>query len=481
LASAVVARSAPARGAEPNLNCPFLGAAEDRQLDLTVGRVERLEQVVRASDRTTGRLHDQVALGDAGPRCWAVVFHVLYEQSVGFRKTDGPPQPARDMCRRDADPEPNPRCRLTAGQRVHAGAQTGVCRDREVEALAEPVGVHSEHPAVGADDRSAGRTWQQRRVMFDVSRDSTTSRAAEAALDAGHEAQRDPQTPSAGVGEREDRGADAGSTVGRPLDGRRVSNVDLDDCEVAVDVCPTDLAVGRAPIGERDPHLLAADVVRVRQHLSAADHDAGSDAPALPDADDRGSGLLGHPSDLCLDLVENSHRILRVTSNLQVTTHYLRREAIVDTLYAMSEQDRSVRGHASSPLAEALGRVGDRWMLLVVHTLLGGPRRFNDLLEQTPGIAPNVLSDRLKRLERDSLVVSRPYTERPPRAAYELTAEGKELAGALRLLADWGARHALPAEAPRHRLCGTVIEARWYCPTCDRLVEDEPEIEMHFL
>jgi DNA-binding HxlR family transcriptional regulator len=147
----------------------------------------------------------------------------------------------------------------------------------------------------------------------------------------------------------------------------------------------------------------------------------------------------------------------------------------------MSEQNRSVREPASSPLAEALGRVGDRWTLLVVHALLGGPRRFNDLLEQIEGIAPNILSARLKRLERDGLLVSRLYTERPPRATYELTADGRELAGALRLLADWGARHALPAEAPRHQVCGTVIEARWYCPTCDRLVEDEPETQMQFL
>jgi DNA-binding HxlR family transcriptional regulator len=147
----------------------------------------------------------------------------------------------------------------------------------------------------------------------------------------------------------------------------------------------------------------------------------------------------------------------------------------------MSEQERPRPERASSPLAEALMRVGDRWTLLVVQALLDGPRRFNVLLEQIPGIAPNILSERLKRLERDALLVSRPYTDRPPRAAYELTAEGMELAGTLRLLAQWGARDADPAEAPRHSACGTPVEARWYCPTCDHLVEDEPEIEMHYL
>jgi DNA-binding HxlR family transcriptional regulator len=89
-------------------------------------------------------------------------------------------------------------------------------------------------------------------------------------------------------------------------------------------------------------------------------------------------------------------------------------------------------------------RVGDRWTLLVVQALLARPRRFNELLEDIPGIAANILSQRLKRLEHEALVVSRPYSERPPRAAYELTAEGKELAGALRLLAQWGTRHTLP-------------------------------------
>ena len=147
----------------------------------------------------------------------------------------------------------------------------------------------------------------------------------------------------------------------------------------------------------------------------------------------------------------------------------------------MSEQQSAVREDAPSPLADALMRVGDRWTLLVVQALLAGPRRFNELLEDIPGIAANILSQRLKRLEPEARLVSRPYSERPPRAAYELTAEGKELAGALRLLAQWGAHHALPAEAPRHQACGTPLEARWYCPTCDHLVEDEPELEMQFL
>jgi DNA-binding HxlR family transcriptional regulator len=124
-----------------------------------------------------------------------------------------------------------------------------------------------------------------------------------------------------------------------------------------------------------------------------------------------------------------------------------------------------------TPLSEAVDRVGDRWTLLLVDALLGGPRRFNDLLEDLPGLAPNILSHRLKHLEREGVLVARPYSQRPPRFGYELTAAGRELAGALRLLAQWGARSE-SAEAPRHAACGTAMEARWWCPTCARVVDE---------
>jgi DNA-binding HxlR family transcriptional regulator len=126
----------------------------------------------------------------------------------------------------------------------------------------------------------------------------------------------------------------------------------------------------------------------------------------------------------------------------------------------------------ASALAAALERVGDRWTLLIVEALLDGPRRFGDLLEAVTGIAPNILTQRLRHLEREAIVVSRPYSERPPRLAYELSAAGAELAGALRLLADWGARHADSAEPLRHAVCGTTLEARWWCPSCELPVEE---------
>src|SRR5207247_10469391 len=121
--------------------------------------------------------------------------------------------------------------------------------------------------------------------------------------------------------------------------------------------------------------------------------------------------------------------------------------------------------------------VGDRWSLLLVEALLDGPRRFNELAEAIPAIAPNILTDRLRRLERERIVVATPYQQRPPRMSYALAADGRELASALRLLADWGARQTGSAEPLHHETCGTALETRWWCPTCAIAVGDEQAAE----
>ena len=141
---------------------------------------------------------------------------------------------------------------------------------------------------------------------------------------------------------------------------------------------------------------------------------------------------------------------------------------------AMAEDPRP------SPLQAALARVGDRWSLLVVETLLDGAKRFNELQSVLPGIAPNILSDRLKRLERERVLIASPYSRRPLRLSYELTAEGRELAGALRLLADWGSRPG-SADGLRHEACGTALEARWYCPTCARTIAEHEAPELRLM
>lgn len=138
------------------------------------------------------------------------------------------------------------------------------------------------------------------------------------------------------------------------------------------------------------------------------------------------------------------------------------------------------------PLDAALGRVGDRWSFLIVEALLDGPLRFNDLAAAVAGIAPNILTDRLRRLEREGVVIGRRYSERPARLAYALSQDGQELAGVLRLLAAWGsavstgASGASASEGMRHLACGSTLEARWYCPTCSQVVDDEEASSLRY-
>lgn len=129
---------------------------------------------------------------------------------------------------------------------------------------------------------------------------------------------------------------------------------------------------------------------------------------------------------------------------------------------------------AADALSEALALVGDRWSLLVVDALIDGPKRFADLDVAIPGIATNVLAQRLKQLESDGVLMAAPYNRRPIRYSYSLTGSGRDLAGAMRLLAQWSAdHHGGVAHPPIHPACGTPLAARWWCPTCEQPAEAE--------
>ncbi len=98
--------------------------------------------------------------------------------------------------------------------------------------------------------------------------------------------------------------------------------------------------------------------------------------------------------------------------------------------------ERSYRQYC--PIANALDLVGDRWALLVVRDLFLGPKRFTDLRVGLPGIGTNVLTDRLKGLERAGVI--RRHVLPPPAAStvYELTSYGRELEEPMVALARWG-------------------------------------------
>jgi DNA-binding HxlR family transcriptional regulator len=146
---------------------------------------------------------------------------------------------------------------------------------------------------------------------------------------------------------------------------------------------------------------------------------------------------------------------------------------------APTETSAPIDAHLLTHVGHVAERLGDRWSLVVITALLAGPMRYGELHEGIEGIAPNILSARLRKLHENGLVVSSPYSERPRRFEYRLTAEGEELADALRLLADWSARRSEGerAQAPSHAICGSPLELRWWCSTCAEEAapaEDEP-------
>jgi DNA-binding HxlR family transcriptional regulator len=103
---------------------------------------------------------------------------------------------------------------------------------------------------------------------------------------------------------------------------------------------------------------------------------------------------------------------------------------------------------SACPVAGALDLVGDKWTLLVVRDLLRGKRRYGDRAASAERIPTNILADRLRRLEQAGLVERRQYSERPPRFEYRLTRMGKDLAPAVRTLAEWGVRYVPGTRVP---------------------------------
>jgi DNA-binding HxlR family transcriptional regulator len=89
-------------------------------------------------------------------------------------------------------------------------------------------------------------------------------------------------------------------------------------------------------------------------------------------------------------------------------------------------------------IAQTLDVIGDRWTLLVLRDLMSGLHRYGDILESCAGMSPNVLSDRLKRLEADSLVHRLYQKGLPPKVEYTLTEKGWAVRPILLAMLGWG-------------------------------------------
>ena len=108
--------------------------------------------------------------------------------------------------------------------------------------------------------------------------------------------------------------------------------------------------------------------------------------------------------------------------------------------------ERVYKSQEWCPIARTLDILGDRWTMLVLRDLVLGLSKFGIILESLEGISPNLLADRLKRLEQLAIVERVFYSDHPPRAEYRLTEKGRALGPVLHALSVWGTAYELSEE-----------------------------------
>jgi DNA-binding HxlR family transcriptional regulator len=90
------------------------------------------------------------------------------------------------------------------------------------------------------------------------------------------------------------------------------------------------------------------------------------------------------------------------------------------------------------PVATTLSLIGSKWKLLIIRNLLVRPWRFNELQKSLDGISQKVLTDSLRAMEKDGIIVRTSYPEVPPRVEYSLSELGKSMRPILESMQVWG-------------------------------------------
>jgi DNA-binding HxlR family transcriptional regulator len=104
---------------------------------------------------------------------------------------------------------------------------------------------------------------------------------------------------------------------------------------------------------------------------------------------------------------------------------------------------------ATCPSRTSLARIANKWTAMVVIALSADRMRFRDLRTTVDGISAKVLTETLRDLERDGIVIRHVYAEVPPRVEYELTALGRTLHAPLQALGLWAEEHFTEVLAAR--------------------------------
>jgi len=90
------------------------------------------------------------------------------------------------------------------------------------------------------------------------------------------------------------------------------------------------------------------------------------------------------------------------------------------------------------PVATTISLIGSKWKLLILRNLMVRPWRFNELRRDLEGISQKVLTDSLRSMEDDGIVIRTVYAEVPPRAEYSLSELGKSMKPILDAMEAWG-------------------------------------------
>jgi DNA-binding HxlR family transcriptional regulator len=96
---------------------------------------------------------------------------------------------------------------------------------------------------------------------------------------------------------------------------------------------------------------------------------------------------------------------------------------------------------AACPTRQVIGRVGDKWSLLVLYALATGTKRFSQLRSEVEGISQKMLTQTLKAMERDGMVHRHAYATIPPKVEYSLTSLGQSLGSAVAVVRQWAYAH----------------------------------------
>lgn len=107
-------------------------------------------------------------------------------------------------------------------------------------------------------------------------------------------------------------------------------------------------------------------------------------------------------------------------------------------------------------VSEVLGRVGDKWSVLIITMLGDGSRRFNELKRMVDGISQRMLTLSLRGLERDGLITRTVTPSTPPRVDYELTELGRSLLGTVSALSAWALGNSGTIQQARSRFDGAA-------------------------